>query len=102
MLPEIVRTAHLLNENGLFSTVIVLNKLTIDLNFIDLNSKNIIFVMDIVKSDAHEISIKNKFKGFNIKFIYPNYSKITTILDEYRYQDLLFDAESLFNLIKKN
>ncbi len=102
MLPEIVRTAHLLNENGLFPSIWVLNKLNIDLNSIDFGSKNIVFVLDLIKSDLYERYIKDKLKNFNIKFIYPNYSKISTVLDEYRYQDVLFDSESLFELIKNN
>ncbi len=102
MLPEIVRTAHLLNENGLLPSIWVLNKLNIDLNPVSFNSKNIIFVIDLIKSDLYEKFIKDKLKNFNIKFIYSNYSKISTVLDEYRYQNVLFDSKSLFELIKNN
>ncbi len=102
MLPEVIRTNHLLNENGIFPGIFILNKLNADLNDIDFKSKNIVFIIDIFQSDFYELFINNKFKDFNIKFIYPNYSKITSILDEYRFQDLLFDAESLYFIIKNN
>lgn len=100
LLPEIIRTSHLLNENWLFVNVFVLNKINIDLSSLNINSKNIIFVLDFFDDNQYQKMIKNKLKWFNIKFIYPNYFNINTILYEYRYQNLWFDAESLFTRIK--
>lgn len=48
LLPEIIRTSHLLNENGIFVKVIVLNKINIEFSTLKLDSKNVIFVLDLI------------------------------------------------------
>ena len=101
MLPEIIRTAHLLNDSWLFVSIVILNKLNADFNSLKVELKNVVFVLDIFDNNQFQNIIREKLKWLALKFIYPDYSKITTILDEYRYHDLLFDAESLFDRVKK-
>lgn len=101
MLPEIVRTAHLLNENWIFLDVIILNKLNFEINEDLLKNKNIIFVIDLFNSSSYEKLVRNKMQWANLRFIYPKYNNINTILDEYKYEVVSFDAISLFERIKE-
>lgn len=104
MLPEIVRVANILNENWLFVDVFVLNKLNFDLdekmNALLTHNANIMFVLDLMNSDSYENWVNSKIKDVNIKFIYPNYNKLTTVFGEYKNEETFFDAEGLVNRLK--
>jgi hypothetical protein len=104
MLPEIVRVAHILNEHGLFVDVFILNKLNFDLDekmeALLNHNDDIMFVLDLIESDKYEKWIRSKLSDINIKFIYPSYQKLTTVFDEYKNEETLFDAEGLVNRLK--
>jgi len=102
MISEIIRVNYLLAENWIFTSIVLLNKLSLDMEILKLNSKNLIFILDIENTKFYEKLVETKLKGFNIKFIYPEYWKFTTILNEYICQDFEFDAEFLFEKIKKS
>jgi len=101
ILPEIVRAAHILNENGLFVDIFILNRLDFDLDNelenLMKHNKNVMFVLDLLNASSYEDWIKNKLKDINIKFIYPKYEKLTTTFGEYKNEETLFDAEGLVN-----
>ncbi len=104
MLPEIVRVANILNEHWLFVDVFVLNKLDFDLDekmqALLTHNTNIMFVLDLVNSDLYENWVNSILKDVNIKFIYPEYNKLTTVFDEYKNEETMFDAEGLVNRLK--
>jgi hypothetical protein len=101
MLPEIVRVAHILNEHGLFVDVFILNKLNFDLDermeALLTHNTNLMFVLDLVNSSLYENWFNSKIKDVNVKFIYPKYKKLATVLDEYKKEETSFDAEGLVN-----
>jgi len=96
MLPEIVRTVNILNDDGLFVDVFVLNKLNFDLDKKIKeklsNTKNLVFISDLFNSDNYEKWIKTKIKGVNLKFVYPKYENLSTVLNEYKAEETKFDA----------
>ncbi len=104
MLPEIVRTVNILNEAGLFVEVMVLNKLNFDLDnemkekF--AHNKNMIFILDLLKSKKHEQLVKDKLEDINIKFLYPKYNNLSTVFDEYKAEETKFDAIWLVERLK--
>lgn len=114
MLSEIVRVAHILNEHWLFVDVFVLNRLDFDLDekweSLLKHNRNIMFVLDSLNWDNYEKWICNKLKAnidwsrlediFNIKFIYPEYNKLSTVFGEYKNEETFFDAVGLVNRLK--
>lgn len=99
MLPEIVRLGHLLNENWNFMDIFVLNKLNFTFDKELFKNKNILFVLDIYNQKGYENYLKQMFVWFNIKFIYPKYDNLKTVMDEYKLENLAFDANWIFNRI---
>jgi len=104
MLPEIVRTVNILNDDGLFVDVFVLNKLNFDLDKKIKeklsNTKNLVFISDLFNSDNYEKWIKTKIKGVNLKFVYPKYENLSTVLNEYKAEETKFDALWLVERLK--
>lgn len=101
MLPEIVRAAHLLNENWIFVDIVVLNKLNFKENECLLKNKNLIFVIDLMVSNLYEEWVRDNIKLSNIMFICPKYGNLTTVLDEYINEETNFDARLLFKRISE-
>jgi hypothetical protein len=101
MMPEIIRTTHLLNENWIFVDLVILNKLNFEVNEYLLKNKNIIFVIDLLNANNYEKLTKEKINWSNIFFIYPKYDNLKTILDEYLCEESYFDALSLFRRINE-
>lgn len=104
MFPEIVRLANILNEHWLFVDVFVLNRLDFELDdkmkALITHNNNIMFVLDLFNTDEYENWVNLKIKDVNIKFIYPEYNNLTTVLDEYKKEETFFDAEGLVNRLK--
>jgi hypothetical protein len=99
MFTEVVRLANLLNEQWIHVKIKILNKL----NFDDMtplsNDENIVFILDLLNHTGYENYLKDKLKWKNLNFIYPSYHKLSTMLDEYKMEELEFDVESLTNKI---
>ena len=104
MLPEVVRISHILSEHWLFVDVFILNKLNFELDekmkTLISNNNNIMFILDLFNSKEYEKFIKGKLKDHNIKFICPDYNKITTVFDEYRFEEALFNADGLVERLR--
>lgn len=97
MFTELVRLRNLLDEQWIYVNIAILNKL----NFENLDilkwENNIIFVLDLLNNKGYEAFLKNKLKWKNLNFIYPSYNKLSTILDEYKMEELEFDVINLVN-----
>lgn len=101
-LSETVRMMSSLWEKTLALSIIIINKLNLDFSKIKFWSKNIVFIIDLKKDSEYEKLIAKQLKWFNIKFIYPNYEKkIVSVLDEYKYENYCFDAQSILSDIFK-
>jgi hypothetical protein len=84
--------------------VFILNKLNFELDekmkALVSNNNNIMFILDLFNSKEYEKFIKGKLKDHNIKFICPDYNKITTVFDEYRFEEALFNADGLVERLR--
>lgn len=98
-----------LNENWLPMDIFVINKLNWTLNpdfFSSLKkTKKLITIIDALPSYSRENLLRtlakdNWVNNFELKWLHPQYDKITTILDEYQKEQAEFDAENLFNKLK--
>ncbi len=97
MFTELVRLRNLLDEQWIHTKVTILNKL----NFWDISAfqwdDNLVFVLDLFNHKWYEKFLKDKFKWKNLNFIYPSYNKLSTVLDEYKMEELEFDVINLVN-----
>lgn len=97
MFTEVIRLGNLLDEQWIHVKIKILNKL----NFADDtlgNDENIVFILDLLNHTGYENYLKDKLKWKNLNFIYPSYHKLSTIMDEYKMEELEFDV---INLAKK-
>lgn len=96
MLSELVRTINIMNEHWLYVELFILNRLNFDLDNEMMEdvcrNQNIMFVLDLLNKDSYEKWIRNKFKWVSVKFLYPLYNNISTVLDEYKSEEAKFDA----------
>ena len=99
MFTEVIRLGNLLDEHGIHVKIKILNKL----NFTDMDilrsDENIVFILDLLNHTGYENYLKGKLKWKNLNFIYPSYHKLSTMLDEYKMEELEFDVESLADKI---
>lgn len=97
MFTELIRLRNLLDEQWIHVKISILNKL----NFDDLSlfkwDDNLNFVLDLLNYKWYENFLKGKLKWKNLNFIYPSYDKLSTVLDEYKMEELEFDVVNLVN-----
>lgn len=88
--------------------VFVINKLNFILTEELINNinitKNIFVIVDIKNMKLYKNYIKsllydNKLYDITINFIIPNYDNLTTIIDEYRLEEVSFDAKGIMDKI---
>jgi len=100
MFTEVIRLGNLLNEQGIHVKIKILNKLNFDGTLKD--DENIVFILDLLNYNEYENYLKEKLKWKNLNFIYPSYQKLSTMMDEYKMEELEFDVLNLANkLLKK-
>lgn len=91
-LAEVVRLGNLLSEKWLPIKIFVLNKLNFDFVWDLKNENNLIFILDHFNFDWYEKYVKSVLAWKNINFIYPKYENLSTILDDYKLEELEFDV----------
>jgi len=97
-LPEIVRLWNFLKEKGIQVDILIMNNLNLNDVSAMQNNDNFIFVLDFINNKLYENYVKNKLKwNQNINFIYPDYSKLSTVFDDYKFEELEFNVENLAN-----
>ena len=97
-LPEIVRLWNFLKEKWIQVDILILNNLNLNDVSVLQNNDNFIFVFDFINNKLYENYVKNKLKwNQNINFIYPDYSKLSTVFDDYKFEELEFNVENLAN-----
>jgi len=92
MFTEVIRLWNFLDEQWIHVKIKILNKLNLD-NTNPLNhDENIVFILDILNYEWYENFLKNKLSWKNLNFIYPSYHRLSTILDEYKMEEMEFEA----------
>ena len=95
MFTEIVRLGNLLNEQWIHVKIKILNKLNFDKVDTLKNDENIVFIFDLLNHTGYEKYLKDRLKWKNLNFIYPSYHKLSTMMDEYKMEELEFDVINL-------
>lgn len=102
MFTETIRLWHLLNEQWIHVKIKILNKLNFDNINLLRDDENIVFILDLINYEWYEKYLKNILKWKHLNFIYPSYDKLSTMMDEYKMEELEFDVLNLANkLLKK-
>lgn len=102
MFTETIRLWHLLNEQWIHVKIKILNKLNFDDINIFNNDENIVFILDLINYEWYEKYLKKILAWKHLNFIHPSYHKLSTIIDEYKMEEIEFDVLNLANkLLKK-
>lgn len=97
MISNIIRLWNLFQDEWIDLQLFIINNFD-DINVSNFwNRKNLIFVFDWLNFDYQKF-VESKL-WFSVKFIFPEYKNIDTIIDDYLLESACFDPESLKNKI---
>ena len=97
MISNIIRLWNLFQDEWIDLQLFIINNFD-DINVSNFwNRKNLIFVFDWLNFDYQKF-VESKL-WFSVKFIFPEYKNIYTIIDDYLLESACFDPESLKNKI---